>query len=81
VLETPQARDAVRARWQVVQGLDEGILGMREGGRRHLVVPPKLGYGSQGVPGHVPPDSVIHIEVSYAPGYTYRGDSKLGCTH
>jgi FKBP-type peptidyl-prolyl cis-trans isomerase len=36
---------------------------MREGGRRHLVVPPRMGYGSAGVPGHVPPDSVIHIEV------------------
>lgn len=39
----------------VIPGFDEGVLGMKEGGRRLLVVPSKLGYGSHGtgrIPGH-----------------------------
>ena len=39
---------------QVIPGWEEGIAGMREGGRRLLVVPPKLGYGKAGRPGSVP---------------------------
>jgi len=48
---------------QVVQGLDDGVVGMRVGGKRHLVVPPRMGYGATGVAGHVPRNSVIHLEL------------------
>ncbi len=43
---------------EVIGGWEQGLLGMRVGGRRQLVVPPRLGYGSRRV-GAVPPNSVL----------------------
>jgi FKBP-type peptidyl-prolyl cis-trans isomerase FkpA len=43
---------------EVVRGWDEGVLGMRVGGRRQLVIPPRLGYGPRAV-GAVPPNAVL----------------------
>lgn len=48
---------------RMITGLDRGILGMRVGGRRTLVVPPKLGYGSRTAFGVVPPNSMVIFEV------------------
>ena len=45
-----------------LKGWDEGLLGMRVGGRRRLVIPPELGFGKQGVGGVVPPNSVLFYE-------------------
>ena len=46
----------------LIQGFTEGIVGMREGGRRRLLVPPELGYGAQGS-GAVPPDASLIFDV------------------
>jgi len=46
-----------------IKGLREGLESMREGGRRMLVVPPELGYGTVGVPGRVPPNSTLIFEI------------------
>lgn len=47
----------------VIKGWDEGVKGMREGGRRKLTVPPSLGYGSQGAGDKIPPDAVLIFDI------------------
>ncbi|XP_062399167.1 FK506-binding protein 15 isoform X2 [Sardina pilchardus] len=47
---------------KVIKGWDEGMAGMKKGGRRLLVVPPNQAYGAQGVPNRVPPDSTLIFE-------------------
>jgi FKBP-type peptidyl-prolyl cis-trans isomerase FkpA len=46
----------------VLKGWDEGLLGMRVGGKRRLIIPPDLGFGKQGVGSVVPPNSVLIYE-------------------
>lgn len=45
-----------------IAGFDEGVRGMRVGGRRQLIIPPKLGYAGQRKPG-IPPHSILIFEV------------------
>ena len=46
----------------VIRGWDEGLIGMRVGGRRLLAIPPEYGYGEQSV-GAIPPNSTLIFEV------------------
>ncbi|XP_027543658.1 FK506-binding protein 15 isoform X2 [Neopelma chrysocephalum] len=48
---------------KVIKGWEEGMMGMKKGGRRYLIIPPAWAYGAQGVTGRVPPDSTLVFEV------------------
>ena len=49
---------------QVIQGWDLGLVGMRVGGQRLLVIPPELGFGQQGAGATVPPNAPLIFEVA-----------------
>lgn len=48
---------------RMISGVDRGILGMKVGGQRTLVVPPRMGYGERLAFGEVPPNSTLIFEV------------------
>lgn len=47
----------------VIAGWEQGVLGMKKGGKRHLVIPASLGYGAQGAGAAIPPNATLEFDV------------------
>ena len=47
----------------VIQGWDQGVAGMKEGGKRRLIIPSRLGYGPQGFPPVIPQNAALVFDV------------------
>ncbi len=48
---------------RAIAGFDEGVMGMKLGGRRKLIIPPALGYGAAGSPPVIPPNATLVFEI------------------
>ncbi|XP_047357732.1 46 kDa FK506-binding nuclear protein-like [Vespa velutina] len=50
-------------RSQVIKGWDVGIIGMKVGGKRQIIIPPAMGYGAKGLPPYIPGNSTLEYEI------------------
>lgn len=62
-LDRNQPFDFVIGVGQVIPGWDEGVMSMKVGGRRKLIIPARLGYGARGAGSVIPPNATLYFDV------------------
>ena len=63
---------------QVIEGWEEGLIGIRKGGRREIVIPSELGYGATGQPPTIPPDAALIFVVDAEKVTPKKGEGNSG---
>jgi len=76
-METEKTYRMKVGKGKVIRGWDQGIIGLKAGGRRFLVIPPHLAYGDQGVPQRIAPGATLVFEIHLL-RVSYTGDSIEG---